>query len=294
MAAPFVLSQDLSSLLRDWSVRHGFCVCIGDLFRYRLQISQVLSQVFESVVIIGETELTFGLARQAGLCNEPVVSLDGVYLSSPWQLGLTRQVDSAGNSLGLGPRHSKADQNAQMQQLADSLLDAGHDRVVLADDVIFAGDLMDEVIGDLSRRGVFVTDVMAGVSIGQGANRIRQQGINVVAVKHFDTVVDEVCERDFLPGAPQSGRTIAPHGKVDAGLPYILPFGDPTDWASVPEGQAQEFSSRCLEAAISLYEAIGERSGRPVKMRDLDRWPGLPSSDCADQSVAEYLKSLTC
>jgi hypothetical protein len=290
MEGLFVVSQDLEQLLGDWCNRHGFRLIRGELDKYRRQISAVLKDVFPELELIDEGSLRSGLADLAANYHLPIISLDGVYLNSRWRLGLTRQVSYDGENLGLGPRFGWKSQPEQMRQLATSLLGSGHDEVVIADDVIFAGDLMSTIIQELAEQGIAVRAALAGVSIGQGADRLRNLGVTVQAVRDYDQVIDEVCERDFLPGAPFSGRTIAPHGAVDAGLPYLQPFGHPIEWASVPAESAGEFSASCLEAAIELYRAIGQRSEREVRMRDLDRWPGQPTVERGDEPVDDFLR----
>jgi hypothetical protein len=93
--------------------------------------------------------------------------------------------------------------------------------------------------------------------------------VEVRSVHYFDSVVDEVCERDFYPGVLLSGRTL--YGSENVGLPYLLPFGDPVNWASIPEEKKYAFSEFCLNQTIKIFEEIELSSGRPVLCRDLER-----------------------
>jgi hypothetical protein len=120
--------------------------------------------------------------------------------------------------------------------------------------------------------------VLAGISIGMGESLLSGMGVDVAAVYSIPEVMDEICQRDFLPGVPRCGRTLA--GNLNIGMPYILPFGNPGKWASIPEIHQEKFSSRCLELAIQLFEGIEKASGRPVLCSDLDRSVfSLPQND---------------
>jgi hypothetical protein len=102
-------------------------------------------------------------------------------------------------------------------------------------------------------------------------------GKEVHCVRFYEDVIDEVCERDFYPGVPMSGRLLA--GVGNWGAPYIKPFGNPEKWASIPSEHVADFSWLCLENAVALFETIEQLSGRSVHIEDLDRRiVGLPES----------------
>jgi len=114
--------------------------------------------------------------------------------------------------------------------------------------------------------------VVAGVTIGEGAKRLKKETkAELWTVIYYDEVIDEICERDFYPGVPLSGRTVK--GQLNVGAPYLLPFGKPTHWASIPKEWEKEFSRFCLQQTIKLWEEIEEISGKVVRNCDLDRLP---------------------
>lgn len=104
---------------------------------------------------------------------------------------------------------------------------------------------------------------------------------------------DIVSSRDFLPGVANCGRTF-PDGK-DTGVPYLLPFGKPKEWASIPRSSENEVSDRLLQSAVELFSSIESSSGRPVLLGDLKRGilntrTGESSHDEPKKRVVDYLK----
>jgi hypothetical protein len=86
---------------------------------------------------------------------------------------------------------------------------------------------------------------------------------------------------------PLSGRLLAGPGNI--GVPYLLPFGDPGGWASIPQRHHGHVSRFCLQQTISLFKAIEEASGRTVQCCDLGRAVfGLPRDD------TRYVTALEC
>jgi hypothetical protein len=141
--------------------------------------------------------------------------------------------------------------------------------------VVFTGELLERVIHCLSRMGIRVSFVCAGIGIAEGVQRISQSKCEVRCVRIYEKVIDEVCERDFYPGVPFSGRQLAVDDNI--GVPYILPFGEPTSWASIPYEHEVTFSRFCIRQTISLFEEIECCSNRQVKCADLGRKViGLP------------------
>jgi hypothetical protein len=154
---------------------------------------------------------------------------------------------------------------------------SGVREVVIVDDVIFTGALLERIIDLLSRINVCVPLVCAGVGIAEGINRIGTKR-EIRCVRIYKEVVDEVCERDFWPGVPFSGRLLA--GGRNVGVPYILPFGRPFEWASIPLRRERSFSLFCLRQTAELFGEVERVSDRVVFCRDLGREViGLPQEE---------------
>jgi len=272
---PFVLSEDAEVLLRRWAEQKGFRLPSSAFFAGLLDtLVGMLRKIFGNVILAEELAIAGQLntwVRRDGL---PAVSMDGVYFCSPFTIQVNRMVDGAGNDAGLGSRPG----TLPLQDQLESLRNNGLTEIVLVDDVVYSGHQMAQIIGQLKKVGIRVVRVLAGISIGMGESLLSGMGVDIAAVYSIPEVVDEICQRDFLPGVPRSGRTLAGSGNV--GMPYILPFGNPGKWASIPEGQQQKFSRECIELAIRLFEGIEEMSGRLVLCSDLSRPVfSLPQND---------------
>lgn len=292
--APYVVSQDISTLLQLWGAECSFTVPPRAVQLFRDQVARVCRSLFERVEFIPEEELRSGLIGLVAMTGLPTVSLDTVYCPSRHHLSMTRYVTLAGEDAGVGPRYGHPELSVQVERVAAALRAEGQTEALLVDDVAFTGGLLVEIAERLLQAGVHVSTIVVGVAIGSGLMRVQNAGWPISAAYTYDEVVDEICERDFLPGVSHSGRTVSPLNGRDIGLPYLLPFGRPADWASIPEDQAVWFSRECLHAAAELYRSVEEASDRPVRLSQLSRLPGnLPAwSVEEDVSVVEVLCEL--
>jgi len=273
--APYVVSQDVALLLGLWAKTRGFQIPSSVFFAgWREEFTLFMKGVFPSFLSVSEEEMRGGLSTLLAEADLPVLSLDGVYVQADLSLELARQVDRCGKDCGIRYRPGTASILHQVRRIQRS----GVREVVLADDVIFSGTLIERVCRLLGGLQIRVPIVCAGVGIGEGIEKLTGQGFDIRCVRIFEKVVDEICERDFVPGVPQSGRAL--WGEDRVGVPYLFPFGDPVGWASIPPERAESFSSFCLFHTTVLFEEIERVSGRVVRCFDLSRFPaGLPQDD---------------
>lgn len=288
-ALPYVVSCDIGLLLGRWGKRDGWVIPPPAVEAFREHLNTALSQVFSNVVLLPEQVLCEGLRELVSNNLEQVISLDGCYWPSPRTLALTRYVDQEGQDHGSGPRYGCAPMKQQVARVVEQLQQAGHSEVILVDDVIFTGDQIAHIATDLNNRGLTVKAALSAVAINHGTNRLLQEGVPSCAVRQYDQVIDEVCERDFLPGAPQSGRTVYPFAEKDTGLPYLLPFGRPESWASIPSTATIEVSAACLDAAICLYQEVERHTGRHLHLADMPRLPTTGTIK-RDERMVVYLQ----
>lgn len=264
---PYVVSADISSLLLKWVTQNGFVSprlnFISDL---REEFSIFMKKIFPAFDFVDETELINGindLVLRSGLVP---VSLDRVYFQPKTCIDITRIVDIDGSDYGLGRRIGTSSLICQFRNIQK----IGLTDVALVDDVIFSGELIERVICCLSRMKINVSLVCAGVGIAEGINRIAGLKCEVRCVRKYEDVIDEVCERDFYPGVPFSGRLLS--GSENIGIPYILPFGNPGKWASIPLEWQESFSKFCIKQTIRLFEEIERCSNKIISCKDLDRY----------------------
>lgn len=263
---PYVVSEDIQIVLKKWAENRGFVLPDQGYFNtLRSRFSEAFRYVFPSFELVSEKTLTDGLSSLVAGTNLLPVSLDRVYFPAENGIDITRYVDTYGENKGLGRRSGSETLRQQFERIRAN----GIKEVALVDDVVFSGDLLIRVSKVLEVCGIQTPVVCAAITVSEGVDKLQATGKTVYAVKTYDSVIDEVCERDFYPGVPLSGRTFA--SDISYGVPYIYPFGKPTNWASIPEYAATLLSTFCLQQTIGLFESIEESSGRVVTVGDLDR-----------------------
>lgn len=281
MNKPYVVSADIYLLMKEWATQNGFVLPSREFFcQLREEFSDYMCRVFSNFELVSEDEISRGLARLVAGSSLPAISLDRVYFESELNLEIARLVDKDGKDRGLGRRAGTPSLAQQIGRLQMS----GVREVVVVDDVVFTGALLERIIKLLSRINIRVPLICAGIGIAGGINRINGTMREIRCVRTYKEVIDEVCERDFYPGVPLSGRLLV--GDDNIGVPYLLPFGKPESWASIPPKQATDFSQFCLRQTTALFDEIERRSGKQVLCRDLGRKVvGLPMDETSYTDV---------
>jgi hypothetical protein len=272
---PYVVSADIKTLLEPWAIEKGLTLPSSDFFnQLRSDFTDRMKSIFPGFELVSEEELTDGLAEMIKENGVAPVSLDRVYYRSQPSIDIARVVDSEGNNRGLGKR---ADSSLLISQFRE-LKKRGLTQVALVDDVIFTGDLLERVSGVLESMGIEVPLIYAGIGIGEGIDKLSANGRQVLCIKEYPEVIDEICERDFYPGVPLSGRLVDEGDNT--GAPYVLPFGNPVEWASIPSESQVSFSRFCLNQTVKLFTAIEDASDRVVTCSDVERKVvGIPRDD---------------
>lgn len=293
---PFVVSEDIHILLAQWAARHPFFSPLQlspELFKgLRREMILKLREYFGEVEFVTEAQIRQNSQAILREVDCPLVSLDETYHpDGDFKISSTRLTDQCGNSLqGYGSRNLDTLER-QYDLIASGLNGRGRD-VQLIDDVIYSGDNIIEIIKNLGSRGVRVARVMGAVVVREGKRKIETAfpGIRIDAcVPVFESVTDEVCERDFYVGIPYGGRQIGYGGDngnqplvPERCIPYILPFADGEKvkrWSSIPERYHEEWSLFCLRQSIKLWKAVEEATRRVVHCTDIERLPFSIASD---------------
>lgn len=289
---PYVVSADGFELIRRWAQQTGY-KSPSELYfdDYTAALKEAISNATDaSVEIVEYKEIKEGLESLASKSAYPVISLDRVYLNDSQNvvsyIDMTRAVDREFNDVGLYNRPG----TLSLQEQIEKLETPQPSHVVLADDVIFTGDGVVKLAHELRLVGRPVVGIVAGIGIKEGVDAIEASGIEVSCVRTYDTVVDEVCQRDFLAGIPYSGRTIVDttanyHELWSA--PYFKPFGTPEEWASIQVDRVLDFSRFCLEHSIGLWNEVSCSSGIEIPSSAIPRQ--LRGMNENQELVAEFL-----
>lgn len=275
---PYVISEDIDILLKEWCEKREFMLPKPEFFKkLRQGLKGELEKIFGkgNVEMITVEELRKGMQKLIKKTGLPAVSMDKVYIKTNPAIEVSRAVNKNFKDCGIVPRFGAPPLKTQIKQVREKFKE-----IVLVDDVIFSGEAISQIVLLLERAGVKVPVVVAGIAIEKGFKNLKEKtDVEILAVRYYKAVIDEICERDFYPGVPLCGRTLA-NSSIDIGVPYLLPFAiDPKgkshleEWASIPKEHQEEFSKFCLEQTIQLWEEIENLSQKPVRISDLERIP---------------------
>ncbi|MDP2631755.1 MAG: hypothetical protein Q8P30_03250 [Candidatus Uhrbacteria bacterium] len=305
----YVISEDLDILLPEWAEARGLKLPepLGEfLSEMRHMLRQALSLEGHAIISVPSAPVRSGMEELAQNCWLPVVSMDPVYLPRPLMLHVTRvighyvdadvgwatyksadrlrprvvrQIDEHGKFIGFAPAMRIVD---QMAHVAKVLKASGQNRIAIADDVVFSGECITDVIERFRAHGIETMQVIAGIVANEEGQvsaheRCKELGVQLDAVLVFPSaagrLIDEICERDFFIGAPMCGRTVYPHVPgIDAGYPYIFPFGNIRTWAGIRQ-EDLEISRALLKMNVKFWTAIGQANSRGIRIDELDRVP---------------------
>ena len=269
MNKPYVDTGDLKTLLTENWTEDWQTSLWPALWGMRTEFGRYMRSIFPNFEFVPEEELE---DCKEYLCEKHRNVIDITH-KKRWTdvvLGISRTVDEEGRDKGYAPRSGAASLVEQVRVMA-----RGQRSRVIWDDVIYSGSFVHFMVTLLKQRGVIIKSVIAGVGVKAGCDRLRAQGITVDCVREYSDAIDVVCERDFYPGVPFSGRTLA--GSDNVSIPYLLPFGKPGEWASIPKESQEHFSRFCIEQTISLFEVLEKRSRKKITCSDLPRKVvGLP------------------
>ena len=310
--SPYVLSADLADIFTKWgSEKKIFVPCRASLKDVVGKIEHALGGIFDMIHIIDDASITNSFQKACSEVTRPIVSIDRIYMSNvlgdafTGYLDVTRAVDERFEPVGLiarpknqaGSAYSVEYLNEAVRRLPESYLGR---EVTLVDDVVFSGGTIAKIVRALNDRNISVSSVVAGVSIGEAKATLAASGIGLQSAHHFENVIDEVCCRDFIVGAPHGGRTIVvKNDKSTQGntslqyAPYLLPFGLPDKWASIPKEKCVSFSLAMLEVSMDLWQNIQDMNGRQISTQQLGcQVFGLPERPSVVTALKEARNSL--
>lgn len=298
----YVVSEDIDLIVSRWC--NGLGLTSPDLQFYaelRSRMKSFLCDIFTKVTFVDSQYIRNGLLESVSKYKQDgltVVNLERVYLEDSevdFRIELTRTVTEWGDDVVIpSVRHGTRQKRYQFEALRNK-------KLVLVDDVVFSGKTLISTITELQYYQALTQAVTVAVGVRNGVDRLKKANFGVLGMpdhmsidcmEEFDHVSDQVCERDFYPGLPYSGRQHASHNF--ASFPYILPFGKPGKWASIPEKEVRDFSILCLDNTITLFREI-ERINDVVITSAMISRPvfGIPQSDLSFADVlAEARHSL--
>lgn len=294
---PYVVSEDVGILVFNW-IKSKYCLILPSQFfddflsNLRKRMRERLSLYFPRIEFISEEEITRGMNNLIERDSYEIVSLDGIYFRGDgFHLEVTRLLGEDGEiSPDLGSRNTES-VGKQIGEISDFV----RKPIQLVDDVIYTAGNILKIIEKFREKSVNVALISAGVLTEKGLKEIKKNFPEVLvnSVKFYEHLVDEVCERDFYAGIPQSGILMGKNGLPfypERGAPYFLPFGSPQERASISPENVLDWSRFCFDNSILLWQEIEIFLGETITCEEIPRLPRFMERN--DSSFIEALKKL--
>lgn len=198
--------------------------------------------------------------------NIPIVTLDKIYIrpdkKNIYFLDCTR-VNGSNQII------SRKKENLDIQVYKISKMIIGNE-IILADDVIFSGSVLKNIINKFNNLGIKVVGVISSICTNEAYdyfNKNLKYGVKTNYILE-DGVIDQICERDFYFGIAGSGIVVnTPNGFYKS--PYFKPYGNPYERASIPKENEDEFSLGCLNRSIYLWEEVEKLKRKKILIKEL-------------------------
>lgn len=142
--------------------------------------------------------------------------------------------------------------------------------IVIADDVVFSGSVLKNIINLFDKFGIKVVGIITSICTNSSYNYFNSNLKYGIKTNYLmsDKVIDQICERDFYFGIAGSGIMYeTKKGLLKA--PYFIPYGNPNERASIPIEYINYFSKSCLERSIYLWEEIDKLRKIKTKINEL-------------------------
>lgn len=198
--------------------------------------------------------------------NIPIVSLDKIYINPDEENIYFLDCTRINGTNEIISRNNES-LDSQIFRISKKLFNR---EIVIADDVIFSGSVLRNIINRFSLLGVKVVGVISSICTQEAYdyfNIALENGIKTNYILEND-VIDQICERDFYFGIAGSGILV----ETDDGLvkaPYFKPYGNPCERASIPNEYEKYFSEGCIDRSLYLWESIDKQKNQSTMVRDL-------------------------
>lgn len=289
----YIITEDVQYLVDHWLRSRDMKVLGREFFEtirkgFAYALTTALSEEDAKLVILPRNDICSAMADMVGEAKDQLqclaVTLDRVYSPEDVHLlDMTRLVCHNGETwvdLGKGTRPGVKLVREQVLEIAARVRGDG---IILIDDGIWTKGTLDLVAKMFVEYGIYVRGMVVAIQILPDAQELEELTTPIWKMLEIPKaeILDWVCERDFFPGTPFSGKAIGrihtqtgelvpEYGNVAAS--YLLGFGD-TGWASLPEEKVVDFSIACLDLTIAIFTEIEKKNERSLTVRDLPRWP---------------------
>ena len=208
------------------------------------------------------------------LGDYPIVSLDKIYLTIDNEFIYFLDCTRLNGNKNLVARQNMNDLYSvdnQIKTLSNYFKSLNITDIVIADDVLFSGTVLREVIKKFKENNINVIGIRCCISSIEGYEYFNQTLPLGVKCDYIlgSTTIDQICERDFYFGIVGSGIATKTKEGIIKKAPYFYPFGDPIKRASIPEDKADYFSNTCLTRSLLLWSEINRLSNKNTLINEL-------------------------
>ena len=159
---------------------------------------------------------------------------------------------------------------AQIHRLAFLFKRMGVKEIILLDDEVFSGSVLNTIIDEFKACNINVVGIRSCISSYESYicfNKTLSLGLKCGYLMSKE-VIDQICERDFYFGIAGSGISVMKNNEV-LKSPYFKPFGNPVARSSIPKIEEQRFSLTCLKRSLELWQEIERLNKREILISDL-------------------------
>ena len=274
-----VFSNDINRILNGYNALDfnykdiGLIVPNNDYIEYlRKDFLKCTKNIFDKVTIVEEDNLLDIASRLENIyfSKLPIVSLDKIYFDKNKTIFLDcTRLDGTNLVVSRNNSNDLSDVNRQIKNISNVLNSIGENKIILADDVVYSGNVLKTIIELFKNNNIEVVGIVGLIISSESYNYFKELELGIMSGYIMsDRVIDQICERDFYFGIPCSGISIIKNNQIYK-APYFKPFGNPVERASIPECYEDEFSKSCVNRSILLWEEIERLSKRDVDVKEL-------------------------
>ena len=276
-----VFSNDIKLILKGKnSLKYSFnkngIIIPDDSFidNLREEFKKIVKKAYGTdITIVSENDMKAYMNSYIDKFNSyPIVSMDDIYVKCDYREVYPLDCTRLSGTNKMISRLNPLDPNGvkkQIIELSNIFKKQGTKEIILLDDVIYSGSVIKYISDLFLKEGITVIGAIAGISSEEGYEMYSKLPLKVnCGLLMSKDVIDEICERDFYYGIPQSGMAVIIDGKVYKS-PYVLPFGDPVARASVPEENSGYLSNECIGLGLELWKEMQRLSGREIMNYEL-------------------------
>lgn len=240
----------------------------------RIERLEVDSRRFQVACLPHEALQAALLKRTAGHFTVSLNAGDADWCD--FALELSRLRTAFSGNLEMTKRPGAADITTQLRELRRRMKERGAESVCLVDDHAFSCRSIERTVCALQNAGIAVSHIVTQSQVADSP-WLDAKGIPVLAscrFVHSDPSetravlesLDLVEGRYFLLGA--NGGVVKLRGGHYGRAPYLVPFVNSTEKASIPTSEEGAFSRDVLKLNGEFFEAVKDRLGVTLRVRD--------------------------